>query len=303
MPYLISDSMMRQLQQLVGKPPDTPLKRGVSSGAAEAGDSGIMPFDMFWSPTAEKFRVYVPAGCCFMAGQMATINTDAMSAVSEQDDWYEFAAPSDSGDIYVIGEIASAGAAPKIKVAKAENDTTALASQGLARMVARVVKMGTRWRVRQVWRGFIDGNVLPDTSVDTESGQSSLEIVEIDGVPVLQIAGFDQEGGTQYGITDILSADPETGEITAENGEDYEILVRKSGAGGKVGFMPFGPGTGEEDKPDDPCDDHPGGGDGVELDPSYYLNDNGSIGGDGGVSLDGPDNGGTKPCIGTTCTL
>ena len=103
----------------------------------------------------------------------------------------------------------------------------------------------------------------------------SLELKLVDGVPVWQIVGFDSDNTTSKGISEVLVADPETGEITASGGSQYELIARVGGANGTIGFMPIGDGDGEdpsttendgcqhEDFPGSGGDD-PGGGGGDE---------------------------------------
>ena len=79
-----------------------------------------------------------------------------------------------------------------------------------------------------------------------------------------QITAWDNEdNGTASGVSQVIKADPESGEILVIGDyEEYELLVRVGGVNGTVGYMPFGQGTGEKPPPD-PCEDHPEGGDGV----------------------------------------
>lgn len=101
-----------------------------------------------------------------------------------------------------------------------------------------------------------------------------------DGKP--QIMEWDgEENTTGNGISQILKADPESGELSAfgDSGR-YELLCRVGGPGGPVGYMPIGEGDGSD--PEDPnaaaCDQntHPasgGGGGGEEEEEDSHPAD------------------------------
>ena len=83
----------------------------------------------------------------------------------------------------------------------------------------------------------------------------------------LQIAHFnDTEKDSGKGLDRRLKADPETGVITAQDSEGLMLVARKDG---QVIYVPLS-GSGKDPEPPEPgpgkgCDDHPGGGDAVDV--------------------------------------
>lgn len=123
------------------------------------------------------------------------------------------------------------------------------------------------------------GSFSPDErSIDENGGKDKEHKV--------QIAHFnDREKDSGKGLEKRLVADPETGEITAQDSEGLMLLARKDG---QIIYIPLS-GDGEDPEPPEPdpergCDDHPGGGEAVV--PAEDEKDNphgGGYGGGGGV--------------------
>lgn len=276
MAYLVSESTMRQLKGLIEKRPEGYALPSGGRLPADLGETTLLPFDLYWCRSAAKFRVYIPEGCAVFGDKVATVDTASMTAVDGQTGWYAIAAPSEGATLYAVAT--ADGGAVTLKVCAGDSGTAALALAGFARPVAKVAPLSAAmWSVQPLWRGAIGPDAAPDSVL--ESGNRSLALVEVDGVLYWQIYGFDSDAITEFGVTDILHADPESGEITAENGDKYFVLVQIVGSDGvrRVARMPFGPGSGEDDEQDpqgsDTCgvggypgdddagDDYPGSGD------------------------------------------
>lgn len=157
-------------------------------------------------------------------------------------------------------------------------------STGLSRIVWKESGIGDKWCLIDV--GSPVETITPDAdeavAEDAEPMYKSIQFrLDENGEPskIIEIFGFDSDAITEFGITDILRADPDSGEITAEDAAKYFMLVQIVGSDGirRVARMPFGPGSGEDDEKDpaakDPCgvggypgddptdDDYPGSGD------------------------------------------
>jgi len=132
-----------------------------------------------------------------------------------------------------------------------------------------ICKNGVNWRV------VITDDVsapesggIPDGISLENNADGKTQIMEWDG----------EENTTGNGISQILKADPESGELSAfGNSGRYELLCRVGGPGGPVGYMPIGEGDGSdpEDPNADECDQntHPasGGGGGGEEEDSHLA--------------------------------
>lgn len=265
MPYLVSESTMRQLYEVIAQRSPGASSAVGARASSDFGDDNFMPFDLFWCASADKFRVYLPAGCCIMGGLVAAVDSASLTEVDGLPDWYEFSAPGASGNLFAVGKKADSGSLTLAIEAGTEN-TPAKELAGLARIVASVTQTGGGWQVVQLWRGAIGGTGVPDALA--VSGQRSLSLADAGGFPVWQIDGFDQDDVVAKGLQDCLNVDPETGAVTAADGADpYELLVRFKSADGTfraVGYMPIGPSTGTDpdDTDDGSCahEDPPGGG-------------------------------------------
>jgi len=65
----------------------------------------------------------------------------------------------------------------------------------------------------------------------------------------IQAYNFDQDEQVSLGLQDCIEADPESGEITAINGGQYELIVRVKNNDGSVrsiGYMPLGESSGKD---------------------------------------------------------
>ena len=104
-----------------------------------------------------------------------------------------------------------------------------------------------------------------------------------DGEHKAQIAHFnDSKKDSGKGLEKRLKADPETGEITAQDSDGLMLVARKDG---QVIYIPLS-GDGKDPEPPEPdpgrgCDDHPGGGDAVVPDDDDDNHGGGYAGGGG----------------------
>lgn len=247
MPYLVSDSTMRQLYDVIAQRSPGASSAVGARASSDLGDTNFMPFDMFWCASAEKFRVYLPAGCCIMGGLAAAIDSASLTEVDGLPDWYDFSAPGASGDLFAVGKKADSGSLT-LAIEAGTETTPAKELAGLARIVASVTQTGGRWQVVQLWRGAIGGTGVPDALA--VSGQRSLTLGDAGGFPVWQIYGFQEDETVAKGLQDCLTVDTETGAVTAtEDTEQYEILVRVKSADGTtrtVAYMPIGKSSGKD---------------------------------------------------------
>jgi len=112
----------------------------------------------------------------------------------------------------------------------------------------------------------------------------SVEKSTLDGgtEEILQLLNFDTGDSVGSGLTQLISADPDSGKISAKDSSRYKILVRieTSDEKGKLGYMPFGnsDGSDPDTESEDNCqhDDFPGGGGTVDEDGNDTSNDGSS---------------------------
>jgi len=96
MPYLLSDSKMRQLDALLDA---RPTGGAVSqSRTVQRAGAPLLPFDMYFLPASNVFRVYLPAGCFAYDDAPLAVDEDAMTPVTQFPGWYEFTPPSSPPD-------------------------------------------------------------------------------------------------------------------------------------------------------------------------------------------------------------
>ena len=108
----------------------------------------------------------------------------------------------------------------------------------------------------------------------------------------LQLAHFnDSERDSGYGLAQRLRADPKTGEISAQDGEEIMLVARLNGS---ICYIPL---EGDGEDPEgwkDPCDHDKDGGEGGGV--SVDEVDDGEGGGVGGVAGDGDFHPGDNDC-------
>jgi hypothetical protein len=184
MPYLLSDSLRRQIVALLdqhggGLPASTPGMRL----PFDLANNRYLPFDIYWCKSTGKMRIYLPPNCCYMTGSVAAIDTTSLTAVEGMTDWYEFSTPTSATELYAIGTVETEGAAPKLKIAPADASTPDLRKKGLAFLLAKATPTGDRWNTRQYWHGAIGGQALGDPSVigDSAAALGDLSSVEVTG--------------------------------------------------------------------------------------------------------------------------
>jgi len=76
----------------------------------------------------------------------------------------------------------------------------------------------------------------------------SVEVQEVKGSAVWQLRGFDDlDDITSKGLSEVIKADPDTGEIEAMS-DSYDLVVRiRDASGQRVGYMPLDVGDGGDD--------------------------------------------------------
>ena len=214
------------------------------------------------------FTVYLPAGSlvCDLS-PVSAAEIDGLSPDGDADDWYkvdaEMAAGADATLSLVVKREEHDGDEPTLSFsvetstsgAEDDDESNDDESEELGRVAFAVVGVDTgdgdapdRGVVR---RQLESGVMLVDTakvSVDVRSvGQTK---------GVLQVAHFhDDEKDSTLGIAKRLKADPETGEISAEDNSGLMLLARKND---QLIYVPLD-GSGEdpeppEDEERDPCD-------------------------------------------------
>ena len=250
------------------------------------------------------FTVYLPAGSlvCDLS-PVSAAEIDGLSPDGDADDWYKIdadvAAGSDATLSLVVKREEHDGDEPTLSfsveasTSEVEDDDEGEddESEELGRVAFAVVGVaageGDAPDVGMVRRQLESGVMLVDTakvSVDVRSvGQTK---------GVLQVAHFhDDEKDSTLGIAKRLKADPETGEISAEDDSGLMLLARKDD---QIIYVPLD-GNGEdpeppEDEERDPCDhDQSGKHGGVPADGDVEEGSHGEDpatggGGAGGVS-------------------
>lgn len=223
-----------------------------------------LPFEVrFAADIGEEgaWIIWLPTGSLLLVGGEGVDLTAELDPVGEPypDGWYvlDFLGDGD-GSVYLNVHIPSGGTSddegegdtPSANFS-ADEDESEEGEIVLPVLIAEISGRDVKQNVTSaITLGGADGIEPDGASVDANGGEEGGRI---------QIAHFnDSEKDSGKGLASRLKADPETGEITASDGDSVMLVARK---GGKVIYIPL---SGDGEDPDDPGEDasnpcsHPG---------------------------------------------
>ena len=250
--------------------------------AADVGEEGAW---MIWLPTDSLLLV---------DGESVDLKAELEPAGEPYPDgWYVLDFPGEGdGSVYLNIHLPNGGAsdeedegdAPTANFSAEEDE----AEDGETVQAVLIAEISGRKAIQNVMSAITLG-----TGAEPDGASTDLNGGEAGGL--LQISHFnDSEKDSGKGLADRLKADPETGEITAAEGDDVMLVARKNG---KVIYIPLsGDGSDPDEDPNaeapDPCDHDSGGGKEGGVSPDREGADGanpGGFGGAGGVPAGGEE--------------